>query len=132
MIFIASSDPESGPRGSRILVPLLLWLRPDLTPPQLEATVLFVRKLIHFGTFGVLAFLCWRALRDDSSTTTGSRWRGCGQAFGLTLLYAISDEFHQSFVPSRVGSAMDVLIDSCGAVTVLAVVGLIDRLRRRG
>jgi VanZ family protein len=31
-----------------------------------------------------------------------------------TIVFAISDELHQSFVPSRTASAMDVLIDAIG------------------
>ena len=37
-------------------------------------------------------------------------------AFGMTVAYALTDEFHQLFVPGRSGSMIDVLIDSAGAV----------------
>ncbi len=33
---------------------------------------------------------------------------------GICLLYAMSDEIHQLFVPDRIGCARDVLIDSIG------------------
>ena len=36
-------------------------------------------------------------------------------AWVLTVLYAASDEFHQSFVPGRMASLLDVLIDAIGA-----------------
>ena len=36
----------------------------------------------------------------------------------ICLLYGISDEFHQSFVPGRYVSAMDVLADTVGALLV--------------
>ena len=32
----------------------------------------------------------------------------------ISVLFAISDEIHQLFVPGRAGSAVDVLIDSVG------------------
>jgi VanZ family protein len=37
----------------------------------------------------------------------------------LTALYASTDEFHQTFVPGRHGSAVDVAIDSTGALIAL-------------
>ena len=36
------------------------------------------------------------------------------------LVYGISDEFHQSFIPGRYVSAMDVLADTTGAILVSA------------
>jgi VanZ family protein len=38
-----------------------------------------------------------------------------GGAFAIALLYAASDEWHQSFVPSRDGTLHDVIIDGAGA-----------------
>ena len=40
----------------------------------------------------------------------------------LVMLYAASDEFHQRFVPSRDASAVDVMIDTGGAVLALFLV----------
>ena len=42
-------------------------------------------------------------------------------AWAFTLLYAASDEFHQSFVPGRMASWVDVMIDATGAFLGLAV-----------
>ena len=41
------------------------------------------------------------------------------------VLYAISDEFHQSFIPGRVGTVKDVLIDSVGVIIACVAVTLI-------
>jgi VanZ family protein len=41
------------------------------------------------------------------------------------VLYAISDEYHQSFVANRHPQATDVLIDACGAATALLIVALL-------
>ena len=38
----------------------------------------------------------------------------------ICLLYGISDEFHQSFVPGRYVSGMDVMADTVGAIIVCA------------
>jgi VanZ family protein len=70
------------------------------------------RKLIHATTYGVLFLLWWRAL--------GRTW----PAVAITLLYAISDEYHQTFVHGRHGSPLDVAVDMAG---VLIAIGLIRR-----
>ena len=68
------------------------------------------RKIIHLAQYAVLAYLWWRAL----VTTTSAR-RAALAAFVVTVLYAVSDEYHQTFVEGRHGSPLDVLIDSAGA-----------------
>lgn len=124
LIFIASSDAESGPRGSRLLTPLILWVWPEVPPPTLDQIVLVARKGVHFVTYGILAALAWRAF-SSAPDLKDARRLGPGSvalcAIALAVLYAISDEIHQSFVPTRVGSALDVLIDTAGAATAVAL-----------
>jgi VanZ family protein len=86
--------------------------------PQPWLDFLF-KKGAHFCVFGVLATLLWRALEWRPRTWI---W-----AWLLTVIYAISDEWHQSFVAGRHPQATDVLIDACGAATALLVVGWILR-----
>lgn len=76
-----------------------------------------LRKVAHFGEFALLAALWWRALR--SRARPGAALAG---AFALTLAYAVSDELHQGFVEGRHASALDVLIDTAGAATALALI----------
>jgi VanZ family protein len=45
-------------------------------------------------------------------------------AFGLAVAYALTDEFHQSFVPDRTGRLDDVVTDMIGAAIGLAVAWL--------
>jgi len=45
-------------------------------------------------------------------------------AFFMALLFALSDEFHQSFVEGRTSTLRDVLIDSGGACSALLLVSL--------
>jgi VanZ family protein len=68
------------------------------------------RKIIHFSEYALLCFLWWRALRS----VTNER-RAVVLAFVLASAYAITDEFHQSFVEGRHGTPVDWLIDSAGA-----------------
>ncbi len=99
----------------RLWAPVVLWAAvifafsavPDLST-GLGTWDLVLRKLAHAGEFAVLGALLLRALRDERA------------ALAAGIAYAISDEVHQHFVPGRVGSPVDVLIDSAGvAVGVL-------------
>jgi VanZ family protein len=63
---------------------------------------LVLRKLAHAAEFAVLGALLARA--------TGRS----GPALAIGALYAVSDELHQSFVPGRLGSPLDVAIDAVG------------------
>jgi VanZ family protein len=77
-----------------------------------------VRKIGHMGVYGILARLVARAL---TGTTLGSWKRIFVWSLALTILYACSDEFHQSFVPGRTAAIHDVLIDSAGAWLALGL-----------
>ena len=84
---------------------------------------LLLRKAGHFAEYALLAALWWRALR----TTLAGR-AALAAAFAIAVGYAITDEIHQTFVDTRVGSPLDVLIDAAGAAAALA---LIARRRSR-
>lgn len=71
-----------------------------------------LRKNAHFFAYLVLGVLVANGLR--SSGMTG--YRAIGLAFLICLLYAISDEVHQLFVPGRGCQIKDVIIDSVGAI----------------
>jgi VanZ family protein len=96
-----------------------LSAQPDLNS-GLGAADTILRKLVHAAEYGLLAFLWVRALR-----TTRVRNSALPLAFALTVAYAATDEFHQTFVHGRHGTPVDVLIDSAGAALVLL------RIRRR-
>lgn len=67
-----------------------------------------IRKLAHFTEFLILGFLMHLNLDGHERTF--------GHSICLSVLYAISDEFHQLFVENRYCSIGDILIDSSGAV----------------
>ncbi len=71
----------------------------------------------HLLAFASLAALLLVALSHGRRP----RLRDAAIAFGLTVLFAISDELHQSFVPDRAGRLDDVVTDAIGALLGLAV-----------
>lgn len=74
---------------------------------------------VHFLIFGVLAAALVWTLSDHgrrrlSAAAVAGVWAGC-------VIYGISDEWHQSFVPNRVPSALDVAADAAGALVFAAL-----------
>lgn len=113
-IFIFSTDLFSGSNTSSLLRPLLSSLFPSLTSAQIELIHLAVRKLGHWSEYFILARLLMGALRRQFPLRKQSShlyW-----SVLVATLYANGDEWHQSFVPSRSASILDVLIDSFGAI----------------
>jgi VanZ family protein len=104
------------PRLDLWLPPLLLMFVIFLLSDQpsldsgLGAIDLIGRKLIHFAEYALLCFLWWRAL-----VTVTSPGRAALFAFLLASGYAATDEYHQTFVEGRHGTALDWAIDSAGA-----------------
>jgi len=49
-------------------------------------------------------------------------------AFLICVIYAISDEIHQLFVPGRTGQLKDVIIDSSGSFVGIAIVIIVIKL----
>jgi len=132
IIFSASSDRLSLQHSSHLLGPLVHWLFPNLEDPAVAQIIFLIRKCAHFTEYGILALLLWYALRR-SRRSDPYRVRGSEPwlALGLVALYAATDEWHQSFVPSRQGSVWDVLLDTSGAACALLMVLAIRRWRRR-
>lgn len=107
VIFVVSSQPA-----------------PELaTEPLLD---LILKKLAHAAAYAILAVLVAFALSD--------RWPPVPSwlAFVITVGYAIADEIHQAFVPTRHSAPLDVLIDAVGAaIGLLALAGIHRRMRSR-
>lgn len=100
------------------------WFHPDfgaLSETQrvalIEAWQHFVRKAAHFSEYAVLGVLTANALRTYR-LKNGLRFL---LPVAVCFLYAVSDEVHQYFIPQRACRAFDVFIDTCGAVTGIAV-----------
>jgi hypothetical protein len=79
----------------------------------------YFTNLAHAPLFGGLAALLGLALWPREGGKVPPRLLA---AWGLSVLYAISDEIHQSFTPGRSSSVVDVMTDALGAALALLIV----------
>jgi VanZ family protein len=75
----------------------------------IEKTVVFVRKSAHFTLYFILGLLVISFLKEF-----GLSRKSIIISIIVVLLYAVSDEIHQTFIPGRSGEVLDVLIDAIG------------------
>lgn len=133
VLFTVSTEVGSSRQTSRLLVPLLRWLAPNLPQSTLDKVQLGVRKAGHAVGYAILAGLVWAGRRASASAIpTAWRWADARFAFAVALLYAATDEWHQTFTATRKGSPADVLLDAVGAALGLGVLWLWSRWRRAG
>lgn len=92
-----------------MVVIFLLSSQPDSDPSARHLNI-GVYKLAHLIVYSVLGVLVAGATRH------GKMPRAAWWAWVILVLYAISDEIHQSFVPGRTPLVTDVAIDSLGGV----------------
>ena len=119
-ISFASSGSFSAGNTSRIIGPLVLWLFPNTSIETLALVHFTTRKIAHFTEYAILGFLAARAFRTSPWPAIKKRWFLISAT--LIVVYALVDEFHQSFVPSRTGSVFDSLIDMAGGLTALLII----------
>jgi VanZ family protein len=118
-----SNRPRGVPVTSRLrlLVPLALmaaifyFSAQPFDGPELEWWELALRKLGHVSGYFALTAAWWWAL-------VGVVRRPLPAAVAIALAYACTDEYHQTFVEGRFGTAEDVAVDSIGiALACLAI-----------
>jgi VanZ family protein len=88
-----------------------------------------IRKSAHFIAYLILGFLVSHAMKNEASTATA--WKRRGASLLFCVVYAISDEFHQIFVPGRGPLVKDVFIDGSGAALGIILSVVAKQLWRR-
>ncbi len=102
-------------------LPVAVWMglifylsaQPDLPQPRTGWVGLVISSAAHAFVFGMLALLWARAL--------GERRHVLLLALALTMFYALTDEFHQAFVPGRYPDPWDLVCDGLGAALGLGL-----------
>ncbi|MCD6388808.1 MAG: VanZ family protein [Desulfobulbaceae bacterium] len=91
---------------------------------SLDLEVSHQDKIFHAIAYGVLAASTLFAVLPPGRRVLRSRSRLMLTGLGVVLFcmfYGISDEFHQSFIPGRESSLLDVAADTAGAVIVVSL-----------
>jgi VanZ family protein len=86
-----------------------------------------IRKVAHAGLYFVLGILVSLAILLHKKNTLYV----FVSSFKISLIYAISDEFHQAFVPGRGPLIIDVVIDSFGAILGILLTIIIFKFVKR-
>lgn len=100
---------------------------------QLKTTdfiTVFVRKAAHFFEYFILGIL---SLTTIYLFKKYKLFNCCIISFMFCVIYAISDEVHQYFVPGRACRVIDVCVDSAGAISAIVLLSIIyTRSRKAG
>jgi VanZ family protein len=107
-----STDAFSARSTNSYIDPVLRLFLGDLTQAGFRFAHGIIRKSAHMIEYAILGALTGRAL-----TAPGARVPRAmiARTLASCAAYALLDEAHQSLVPSRTGSGIDVLIDVTGA-----------------
>lgn len=95
---------------------------PDLKSPLSTTIDMALRKIAHMTEYGILYLLLYKSFQGIQQRTI--------VAIIIAILYAVSDEWHQSYVLGRTGAYIDVIIDSIGIIIFLIVQKNILTVRR--
>ena len=82
-----------------------------------DGTADFSFNVVHFAEFAVLGAAAYWAFRSVGRLSLPALW---GAVVVFTMLYAVSDEIHQSFTPGRSASYADFAVDLLGGAAGLA------------
>jgi VanZ family protein len=104
-------------------------LIPKISAQELGLIHAVIRKAGHVTEYFILGLLLFRTF--SSSSISSWSWRWSLYAVIIVVLWAVSDEFHQSFVPTRTASAVDVGIDTAAGILAQFVGALWHRYRKK-
>lgn len=121
LIFILSAQPVHKSNGlSKGIAERIVKIIEKISPEKninVDRFNHYLRKTAHFFSYMILGILVMNVLRM-LGVHGGKR---IAIALVVCVLYAISDEFHQLFVPGRGAQVKDVVIDSVGAIVGIGI-----------
>jgi VanZ family protein len=136
MICCESTSALSSQNTSSILRPILEhWFGP-IRDSSWDLYHHYLRKSGHFVGYGFVAFTflrAWLHTLDLRAPRPLLTWRLQSSLLAIvsTAIVASCDEYHQTFIPSRTGSPLDVLLDTAGASALCLLVWLLCWSRRQ-
>ena len=126
-IYSFSTDGFSSAETSKIIVPILRFFFPHLTPPELDLWHTVIRKLAHITEYFILTLLVYRSLKHEQFDPVQVKLT----TITFVTLAAGLDELHQRFTSFRTPSPVDVAYDCFGAVCALWLITTYETWRLR-
>ena len=99
----------------------------DLQTPEVKFVAF--DKVAHFVEYAIFAVLCYRSFANIRSLSVLPRPFLMAALF--VSIFAVFDEYYQSFVPGRSSDVYDALADLSGALLVLIVLQTFHSRRNR-
>ena len=123
-----NAEESSNTSGQTIKVVLSTVPEFEKQPEEVKVNIIeelqfIVRKSAHFIGYMILGILA-----SGLILYYGNINKKYLLAFLICVIYAISDEIHQLFVPGRSGQVRDVLIDSAGSLLGIIIVMAFEKL----
>jgi VanZ family protein len=97
-----------------IIYCLLIYIQSGHPSPERLPDVRFFDKLLHFGAYGLMGILFFRAY--ETLPLKRNNVLLIAMSAVSAILYGISDEIHQYFVPFREADVMDVVANTIGSI----------------
>ena len=126
-MFFFSTDVFSSSQTSRIIIPILTFFFPGLSPHQLDLWHGAIRKLAHITEYFILAFFTYRSMKYHQTDPAQAKLL----TITFVVLAASLDEIHQRFTAFRTPSSVDVGYDCLGAVWALWLITTYEIRRLR-
>lgn len=136
MIFILSAQTgaDSGNVSGGITEKVLSIFgihREDMEEAEFIMIEAAVRTMAHFSEYAILGLLC---AAFASTYKIKGRSSVC-YATAFSMVYAVTDEVHQIFVPGRGAQVIDVIVDTsgalCGAAMLVLILILVEKYKQK-
>lgn len=119
IISYASTNQFSHDNTSRFIRPFLKWIFSTQPEEFIDNIHHYIRKLAHFSEYAILSFFICRAFYSSYKKFLSNNWI-FWSSFCI-IIFALLDEYHQSFEESRTSSFTDSLIDIAGGLVVVFI-----------
>ena len=118
---MSSFDANNSSNQSNFIVDIVVNI---LKIDNIELLSLIIRKLAHFTEYFILYILLYNVIKHYVHTKKIIFYSIMG-----VIIYAVSDELHQYFVPERSSTIKDVFIDTCGGIAASIVNNLFYKVK---
>ena len=121
-----SNSLELAKKVVKYWLPVILWAvvifsfsaKPTTRTSEIYWQDFIVKKSAHVFEYGILTILLFRALKKGGI----EKKEAVVYSVILAVLYALSDEFHQSFTPGREPTLRDVFFDTAGSFLAVYII----------